>query len=156
MLPEDYTLANLSHFVGREVGVSRWTLVDQERIDRFAECTGDDQWIHTDPERVAREMDGALPVAHGYLTLSLLPRLRRDMGIYPPEAPTVLNYGIDRVRFLRPVYAGSHVRVRCKLIEITFPGPNRILMKTSNRMEIQDSKKPALLADTLALLLTES
>ena len=78
------------------------------------------------------------------------------MGIYPPEAPTVLNYGIDRVRFLRPVYAGSHVRVRCKLIEITFPGPNRILMKTSNRMEIQDSKKPALLADTLALLLTES
>ena len=105
-----YTLATVSEFVGRGLGVSNWVTVDQDRIDRFAACTGDDQWIHVDVERARRESPFGGTIAHGYLTLSLLATTLREMGVIPPDAASGLNYGLDKVRFIAPVVAGAMKR----------------------------------------------
>jgi acyl dehydratase len=148
----DYTLATLSDFVGRELGVSDWLTVDQARIDAFAECTGDRQWIHVDPER-AREGPFGTTIAHGFLTLSVLPVLREQIGVAPDGVAQVLNYGADRVRFLTPVKAGARIRVRVTLVSVEPKGPGRTLVKTENTVEIDGEDRPALIADTLALLM---
>ena len=150
----DYTLATLSDFVGRELGVSDWLTVDQARIDAFAECTGDRQWIHVDPER-AREGPFGTTIAHGFLTLSLLPKLREQIGVAPEGVAQVLNYGSDRVRFLTPVKAGDRIRVRVTLVSVEPKGPGRTLVKTENTVEIDGEDRPALVADTLVLLMAD-
>jgi acyl dehydratase len=101
--------------VGSELGVSDWHLVTQERIDQFAEVTGDDQWIHVDPER-ARESPFGGTIAHGYYTLSLAPRFSYDMFKFEGFAFGV-NYGLNRVRFPAPLPVGDRVRMRAKLVE---------------------------------------
>ena len=150
----DYSLATLADFVGRELGVSDWLTVDQARIDAFAECTGDRQWIHVDPER-AREGPFGTTIAHGFLTLSLLPTLREQIGVAPEGVAQVLNYGADRVRFLTPVKAGARIRVRVTLVSVEPKGPGRTLVKTENTVEIDGEDRPALVADTLALLMAD-
>src|SRR5215831_17279896 len=113
--------------VGQELGVSDWLTVDQSRIDQFAECTGDHQWIHVDVERAKRESPFGAPVAHGFLTLSLLPSLRAGVrSIIPPGVPQVINYGLDRVRFMTPVKAGSRIRNRVVLMSVEEQAPGRI------------------------------
>ena len=104
----------LGEFVGREVAVSEWVEVSQERIDRFAEATEDRQWIHTDPERAARESPFRHAIAHGFLTLSLLSELMR-LAVSVGGVRMGVNYGLDRVRFVSPVPAGSRVRGRFRL-----------------------------------------
>jgi acyl dehydratase len=107
-------VGGLGEFVGREVAVSEWVEVSQERIDRFAEATEDRQWIHTDPERAARESPFRQAIAHGFLTLSLLSELMR-LAVSVGGVRMAVNYGLDRVRFVSPVPAGSRVRGRFRL-----------------------------------------
>ena len=111
-----YSMATARQFVGRELGASDWVAVDQDRIDRFAACTGDRQWIHVDVERARRESPFGAPIAHGYLSLSLVAAMVMELGVIPPDAATGLNYGLDKVRFIAPVKAGARVRTRASLL----------------------------------------
>jgi acyl dehydratase len=147
-----YSMATLDRFVGREVGVSGWTEVTQTRIDEFAHCTGDGFWLHTDPGRALREASFGGTIAHGYLSLSLLASLGNEIGMVPSDAPAVLNYGLDRVRFVAPVRVNSRVRLRLSLEKIGSRAEGRLLM-LKNVLEIEGSAAPALVAQTLILLL---
>jgi acyl dehydratase len=106
------TIAGLGERVGQELGSSDWVTIDQARINTFANCTGDDQWIHVDVERAQRESPFYGPIAHGYLTLSMVAALSTQVGIIPKDAAAGLNYEIDKVRFLAPVPASARVRLR--------------------------------------------
>jgi acyl dehydratase len=147
----EFTLSDLPRFVGNELGVSSWVTVDQSRIDQFAECSGDRQWIHVDVERAKRESPYRAPIAHGYLTLSLVAPLQMEIGAVPSDAGAALNYGLDKVRFLAPVKAGARVRLRVALIDVEKKGGG-VVLKTSNTLEIEGSDKPALIAESLALI----
>jgi acyl dehydratase len=147
-----YSVATLGDFVGRELGVSEWVVVDQARIDAFAQCTGDMQWIHVDVERARCESPYGGTIAHGYLTLSLLASLAIEIGVIPADAKAGLNYGLDKVRFVAPVSAGARVRSRVVLRSIDDKGDGRVILKTANELQIDDEDKPALIAETLVLL----
>ena len=150
---DEYSLKTIGQFVGQELGVSDWLTVDQERINQFADCTGDDQWIHVDVERAKRESPLGSTIAHGYLTLALLGSLQRKLGIIPTDVSQALYYGLDRVRFLAPVKSGVRIRNRVVLLAVEQQNNGRILLKTQNTIEIEGEKKPALIANTLILLL---
>ena len=149
-MPE-FTLSDIPRFVGQELGVSSWVTVDQSRIDQFAECSGDRQWIHVDVERAKRESPYRAPIAHGYLTLSLVAPLQMEIGAVPIDAAAAFNYGLDKVRFLAPVKAGARVRLRVALVDVEKKGGG-VVLKTSNTLEIEGSDKPALIAESLALI----
>ena len=135
-------------------GVSSWLLIDQARIDQFAECTGDHQWIHVDVKRAAAESPFGSTIAHGFLTLSLLTQISMEVGVLPDDARAGLNYGCDKVRFMAPVKSGSRVRCRIELISTEDKGGGNILLKTRATMEIEGGEKPALVAETLTMLVT--
>ena len=147
------TLSNIKDFVGRELGVSGWITVDQARIKQFADCTGDQQWIHVDVDRAKRESPFRTPVAHGYLTLALIAPLAMEVGVVPKDAAAGFNYGLDKVRFLAPVKAGARVRLRVVLVGVEPKEAGQLVIKTKNTLEIEGSDKPALIAETLALLI---
>jgi acyl dehydratase len=151
----DLTLSQLGEHVGRELGVSEWVAIEQARINAFAACTGDHQWIHVDVERAKRESPFRSPIAHGYLTLAMIAPLSMEIGIIPKDAAAGLNYGIDKVRFLAPVPAGARVRLRVSLVGIEPREGGQTVMKTRNTLEVEGSEKPALIAETLALLIPE-
>src|ERR1700716_3089433 len=139
--------------VGREVGVSSWHLVDQMRIDAFADITEDHQLIHVDPERAVRETPFGSTVAHGFLTVSLL-------SVFSYEAlPKILgatrgvNYGFDRLRFISPVRAGSRLRGRFTLMEAKPRGADVLESRTSVNVKIEGEAKPALVADWIGMIL---
>jgi acyl dehydratase len=138
--------------VGQELGVSDWLTIDQSRIDQFAECTGDRQWIHVDVERARRESPFGAPVAHGYLTLSLLAPTALEILIRPAGITQAFNYGLDRVRFIAPVKVGSRIRNRIKLLSVDEKPGSRALLTTENTMEIEGEDKPALTAVALAMI----
>ena len=148
-----YSLATAPDFVGRELGVSEWVTVDQDRINRFAACTGDRQWIHVDVERAKRESPFGGPIAHGYLTLSLVAAMVMELGVIPPDAATGLNYGLDKVRFIAPVKAGARVRTRANLISAEPQSAGRMLLKLQCTLEIEGEAKPALVAEVLCMLI---
>src|SRR5271157_4364173 len=148
----ELTMSNLKDRLGSELGVSDWMLVDQELINEFAKCTGDRQWIHVDVERARRESPFGGPVAHGYLTLSLIGPLSLDVGVVPSDAAAGFNYGLDKVRFLAPVPAGGRVRLRVVLDNVEERNDGQLLVMTRNTIEIENSDKPALIAEALALL----
>jgi acyl dehydratase len=131
--------------------VSGWLTVEQSRINQFAECSGDRQWIHTDVERAKRESPYRAPIAHGYLILSLVAPLQMQIGALPTDAAAAFNYGLDKVRFLAPVKAGARVRLRVALAGVEQKGGG-VVMKTNNTLEIEGSDKPALVAESLALI----
>jgi acyl dehydratase len=147
-----YSMATIDDFVGRELGLSEWVVVDQARIDAFAQCTGDRQWIHVDVERAKRESPYGGTIAHGYLTLSLLAALAIEIGLIPEDASAGLNYGLDKVRFMTPVKAGARVRNRVSLVSVEKKGGGRVIVKTMNELQIEGEAKPALIAETLAML----
>jgi acyl dehydratase len=153
MALEGYTLAAISDFVGKELGVSGWIIVDQQRIDDFAACTGDHQWIHVDVERARRESPFGTTIAHGYLTLSLLPVMQQQVGTLPDGVVAALNYGANRVRFMTPVKSGARIRDRITLAGAEDKGGGRVLVTIHHAVEIEGEEKPALVAYTLALLL---
>ena len=122
-------------------------------IDEFAETTRDKQWIHIDVERAKRESPFGAPVAHGYLTLSLVAVMSYEIGAVPEGTAAAFNYGLDKVRFLTPVKAGQKVRMRSTLVSFEPKGPGQFLMKCSQTVEIEGEDKPALIAETLAMLI---
>ena len=143
----------LRALIGQELGVSDWLEVTQDLIDRFAEVTGDHQWIHVDVERAKREMPGGKTIAHGYLLLSLLPKL--GAGIYKLSWPTrSINYGSDKVRIVNPVKAGARIRLRQSLVAVEdgAPGAHRITVRQT--LEIEGESKPAMIADTIRMSFT--
>lgn len=156
MPSSDYSIDTISQYVGQELGVSEWMTIDQERINHFADFTGDHQWIHVDVERAKRESLFGTTIAHGYLTLSLAAALSMELGIIPADVSQVLNYGLDKVRFLAPVKSGSRVRDRVVLLAAEPQGKGRLLLKFRNTIEIEGETKPALIADALSLLVTEA
>jgi acyl dehydratase len=149
----DYTMTTAPQFVGRELGTSDWITVSQDRIDQFAACTGDRQWIHVDVERSKRESPFGGPIAHGYLSLSLLATMIMELGIVPPDAASALNYGLDKVRFITPVKTGARVRLRASLALAEPQSGGRVLLKLSSTLEIDGETKPALIAEVLCMLM---
>lgn len=149
------TFEDMADLVGRELGVSSWITVDQAMIDSFADTTLDRQWIHIDVERARRESPFGATIAHGYLTLSLIPVMSYEIDARPKGVAATLNYGLDKVRFLTPVRAGSRVRMRSTLVSFDPKGPGQFLMKSSNTIEIEGEEKPALIAETLAMFIQE-
>lgn len=146
------SFADLAGRIGCELGVSRWIVVDQDRIDRFADCTGDRQWIHVDPERARRRSPLRTTIAHGYLSLSLVAALGLEMRILPEATQAAFNQGLREVRFVAPVKSGARVRLRASLVELTPDGPRQYLMRTHNVLEIEGEEEPALIADAIVKL----
>lgn len=145
-------LADLHQRVGLELGVSGWQLLDQPRIDRFAECTGDHQWIHVDVDRARAESPVRATIAHGYLLLSLIAPSTFEVLTRPLGVAQALNYGLDKVRFLSPVKVDSCVRNRIKLLSVEDKGNGRTLIATENTIEVEGEAKPALIAGALVLV----
>jgi acyl dehydratase len=152
MTVTDFTMASVPDFVGRDMGMSEWVEVGQERIDAFAACTGDHQWIHVDVERARRESPFGGTIAHGYLTLSLVAPMVAEVGIVPPDAKAALNYGLDKVRFIAPVRAGTRVRGRVKIASAEPQADGRVLVKAQCTLDIEGGAKPALVAEVLCML----
>lgn len=151
----DYTVTTAPQFVGREFGTTEWVTVGQDRIDQFAACTGDHQWIHVDVERCRRESPFGGPIAHGYLVLSLVAAMVMELGIVPPDAATALNYGLDKVRFIASVKAGARVRMRASLASAEPQNGGRVLLKLQSTLEIEGEAKPALIAEVLCMLIAK-
>ena len=149
MLTLEYPNELLQH-IGRELGPSEWITVDQAMIDRFADATGDHQWIHVDVERARREMPGGKTIAHGYLTLSLVPRMaatllevtRRSRGI---------NYGSNKIRFISPVPAGSRIRLRQRIVNAEEVPGNGVRVTSEMTVEIEGQERLALVAELIGI-----
>jgi acyl dehydratase len=141
-------IKDLPGLVGTEVGVSDWLEVSQERVNQFADATGDHQWIHVDVARATREMGG--PIAHGYLTLSLIPHLSEGM-LLVKGVTRGINYGSDKVRFTNMVRVGKRVRLRQKLIGAE-PKAGGMQIKNLCTIEIEGEERPACVAETMSVL----
>jgi acyl dehydratase len=148
------TFATIEQFVDKELGISDWLTIDQSRIDAFAEVTMDRQWIHVDRARATIESPFGNTIAHGYLSLSLLSYFQFAIGVFPDDVTSILNYGLDRVRFVQPVISGQNVRARLKLLSVEARPQGRKLVKMENTVEIEGEPRPALVAETLNLLIS--
>ncbi len=137
--------------VGTEIGLSDWILVDQDRITAFADATEDHQFIHINPAAASQTPFGGT-IAHGFLSLSLLSRMAADVMQVPDTTKMAVNYGLDRVRFIAPVRAGSRVRGRFTLDAIEDKAPGQLLLRHNVTVEIENEPKPALTAQWLGLL----
>ena len=134
--------------VGTEVGVSDWIEITQERINKFAEATGDEQWIHVDTERAARELPGGTTIAHGLLSLSLIPMFIRGI-IGVKGLKNTLNYGANRIRYLTPVPAGSRLRARVTVLEAEDVPPDALRVTYKVTIELEGGKRPACVAEVI-------
>ena len=142
------TLSELAALVGQEVAISDWTTVTQEQVNQFAEATGDHQWIHVDVERARAGPFGA-PIAHGFLTLSLLPRFF-ESSLQVVESRMGVNYGLNKVRFMAPVPVGSRLRARLKLLKSEPIDNNGVQMTWEVAVEKEGSAKPVCVAESIA------
>ncbi len=140
----------LSSYIGTEIGRSDWFTVDQARIDAFADATLDNQWIHVEGDAAASGPFGR-PIAHGFLTLSMLSHLTGNASIVPEGAAMLINYGSDKVRFLAPVRVGSNIRAVSTLKEVRERSSGQYLMTSNIVVEIEGEQTPALVADILTL-----
>lgn len=143
----------LMEMVGEDLGTTEWFTIDQDRIDAFADVTLDHQFIHVDEERAAISPLGGT-IAHGFLTLSLTPYFTAELGVVPENLAMMFNYGLDRLRFLSPVRSGSDVRAHARLLEVTEKEPGRLLIKTGITVEVSGESKPAMVAETLTMAIT--
>lgn len=142
------TIENVKALEGQEIGVSDWFLIDQDRINRFADATDDHQWIHVDVERAKRELPTGSTIAHGYLLTALIPALAGSLITFNGER--AINYGLNKVRFRQMVPAGSRVRLRCTLLSARKRiGALQVILE--NKIEIEGQSKPACIAETIAL-----
>lgn len=144
-------LDEIRALAGTEIGVSGWLTIGQDRIHAFAEATEDRQFIHVDPEAAARTPFGGT-VAHGFLTLSMLSRMAAEVMPVPDNVKMVVNYGLDRVRFIAPVRSGKRVRGRFVLDSVDEKAPGQMLLRHSVTVEIEGEDRPALTAEWLGLL----
>ncbi len=149
MLKVEYP-KDLLQLVGRELGPSEWVTVHQGTIDKFADATGDHQWIHVDVERARREMPGGTTIAHGYLTLSLVPRLAATL-LQVTKRSRGVNYGSNKVRFTGPVPAGSRVRLRQRIVNAEEVPGNGVRMTSEMTVEVEGQERPALVAELIGV-----
>lgn len=149
------TLEAYQAMVGKEIGVSSWHLIDQPRIDTYADVIEDHQFIHVDPERAKKETAFGSTIAHGFLTMSLLSIMSYE--VMPVIAGTTMgvNYGFDKLRFISPVRAGKRIRGRFVLAEAKLRKPNELQSRTNVTVEIEGEDKPALVAEWLGLIYFE-
>ena len=145
------SLTEIKNAVGSEVGISSWIVIDQARIDAFADATEDRQFIHVDPEAAAQTPFGGT-ISHGFLSLSLLSRMGAEAMLVPQGMNIAINYGLDRVRFLAPVRSGSRVRGRFTLDSVDEKAAGQVLLRHTVTVEIEGEDKPALSAVWLALI----
>jgi acyl dehydratase len=138
--------------VGSELGVSEWLEIDQKRVNDFADVTGDHQWIHVDVERAKAESPYGAPIAHGFLTLSMIPALSKD-NFRVQNAQLVINYGLNKVRFLSAVPVGSRIRVRSELADAVAKDPTTVDLTVRHTIEIDGVEKPAAVAEMIARVL---
>jgi len=150
-MTETIKVEDLPKLVGRDLEPSPWIEITQERVNQFAEATNDFQFIHVDPEKAAQTPFGG-PIAHGFLSLSLLSYLNAQTAIVPENLVTVINYGSDKVRYLMPVRVGKRIRSTQQVLEVTEKNPGQWLMKTAVTVEIEGEETPALVAEILAML----
>jgi len=141
---------DLKQHVGTVLGPSEWVTVDQAMIDKFADATGDHQWIHVDVERARRDMPGGKTIAHGYLTLSLVPRLAATL-LRVQKRRHGINYGSNKVRFISPVPAGSRVRLRQRLVNVEDVANNGVRVTSEMTVEVDGQERPALVAETIGV-----
>ena len=138
--------------VGSELGVSEWQEIDQDRIKAFADATGDHQWIHIDADRAKNESPYGTTIAHGFLTLSMIPALTKD-NYRVENAKMAINYGLNKVRFVAAVPSGGRIRARSELIDATKVDDNTVNMTVKNTIELDGSQKPAAIAETIVRVL---
>ena len=144
-------IEELKTLVGQEIGISEWTTISQDRINKFADATGDHQWIHIDVERAKNELPGGTTIAHGFLTLSLLPKLAQE--IYKVKGLRhSLNYGSDRIRFTAPVPAESRVRGRYKLKSTEDVKDNGVKIIGEMTIEIEGRDRPACIVESISIV----
>jgi acyl dehydratase len=144
----------LNDYIGEEVGISEWLLVDQERINQFAEATGDHQYIHVDSERAAQTPFGST-IAHGFLTMSLMVLMGYEGSTKLKNSVMGINYGFDKLRFINPVKVNSKIRGRFRLISAEEKNTNQWLLKHNITVEIAGEQKPALVAEWLGMTVVE-
>jgi acyl dehydratase len=144
------TRKELDGLVGSELGVSDWFLVDQERVNRFADVTLDHQFVHVDVERAKQTPFGGT-IAHGFLTLALLVPLCLDFIPVIEKRKLIVNYGFDKVRFAAPVRVGKRIRAKTKLASVDERKPGNVIIKTDVTVEIENEDKPAVVAEWLSL-----
>ena len=138
--------------VGSELGVSDWLEIDQQRVNDFADVTGDHQWIHIDVERAKKESPYGAPIAHGFLTLSLIPALSKD-NFRVQNATLAINYGLNKVRFLSAVPVGSRIRVRSELADAVAKDEGTVDLTVRHTIEIDGVEKPAAVAEMIVRVL---
>ena len=141
---------DLAQHIGKDLGPSDWITVDQPMIDKFAEATGDHQWIHVDVERAKREMPGGKTIAHGYLTLSLVPRLASTL-VKVTAVSRGVNYGSNKVRFTSTVPAGSRIRLTQKIVKVEPVDNNGVRVTSEVKMEVEGQERPALVAEIMGI-----
>ncbi len=147
------TMDDARALVGAEIGLSDWAVIDQNRIDQFAEATTDYQWIHVDTERAARELPDGKTIAHGYLTLALIPALTGNF-IEVENLTRAINFGVNKVRFYTPVPAGARVRARVNVLKAQRRA-GALLLTSEVRIEVEGERKPACVAETLGMYFFE-
>jgi len=145
-------LTDLQPLVGQELGVSEWVSVEQKRIDQFADATGDHQWIHIDAERAKNESPYGTTIAHGFLTLSMIPTLTKE-NYRVENAKMAINYGSNKVRFIAAVPSGGRIRARSELIDAAKVDDNTVNLTVKNTIELDGSTKPAAIAETIVRVL---
>ena len=143
--------SDIPNLAGRQLEPSPWLEITQERVDQFADATNDHQFIHVDPERAAKTPFGG-PIAHGFLSLSLLSYMNAQSSVVPENLAMIINYGSDRIRYLAPVRVGKRIRSHQQVLEITEKRPGQWLMKTAVTVEIEGEETPALAAEILSML----
>jgi len=150
-MSETIMAEDLPGLVGKELEPSPWLEITQERVNQFAEATNDHQFIHVDPDKAAQTPFGG-PIAHGFLSLSLLSYLNAQTAIWPENLVMGINYGSDKVRYLAPVRVGKRIRSRQKVLEITEKKPGQWLIKNAVTVEIEGEETPALVAEILSMM----
>ncbi len=150
-MTETIKAEELPGLVGRELEPSPWIEITQERVNQFAEATNDFQFIHVDPEKAAQTPFGG-PIAHGFLSLSLLSYLNAQNAIVPENMVMGINYGSDKVRYLMPVRVGKRIRSKQKVLEVSEKNPGQWLIKSAVTVEIEGEETPALVAEILSMM----
>ncbi|MDH3992587.1 MAG: MaoC family dehydratase [Gammaproteobacteria bacterium] len=148
-----FSKEEMANIVGIKLGPSQWVQLDQERINTFADCTEDHQFIHIDEEKAAQTPFGGT-IAHGFLTLSMLAKFAEDIMVAPENMVMGMNYGFDKVRFLAPVRAGKRVRATGEVMSVEIKDGNRFLVKMALSVEIEGEETPALVAEWLNMTVT--
>jgi acyl dehydratase len=152
--PANHRIDTLRDHVGHDFGCASPRLLDQPRVDQFAECTGDDQWIHVDAERARTQAPFGGTIAHGLLLLALIPAAQYELDVYPPDAVNVLNYGFEKVRFLAPVPVGSQLVVQVTLADVQAKGAGRTLVRCRNTAFVAGApERTVMVAESMGMVM---